>query len=436
MRKMKKSGLVISVLGLIFGLTGCSSDKQETAPIEVVTTIEEPVKIEFWHAMSGAFADTIAEIVNDFNTGRGKELGITVEAVYQGSYDDLNSKTIAAIKAKKAPQVVQGTSNSIMELIGSGAVQPLNDYVFHETVGMSDYDDIYEVYRKEGSSFDEEGTIYGLPFSKSTDLYFYNKEFFDAHGLTVPKTWDELVETSKQITTITKKPALGIDNLPNYFITYLAQVGAPYTNRQGDVLFNHEISLEILTDLKECIDGGYWRIGGEDIYHSGPFMSGLVMSYIGSTAGAGYLTDEIEWATAPIPQVNPEQPAYIQQGNIVSVLNQGSTNEEVYAAYEFVKYLTGYEAGLKWAQQTGYLPLRESIANSEAYLNHLDETNDKVKANGVESIKHAFVEPLFVTENYLTSNHVRNQVGVMIEEILLTDVSIQETLDRYESKLK
>ena len=47
MRKMKKSGLVISVLGLIFGLTGCSSDKQETAPIEVVTTIEEPVKIEF-----------------------------------------------------------------------------------------------------------------------------------------------------------------------------------------------------------------------------------------------------------------------------------------------------------------------------------------------------------------------------------------------------
>ena len=436
MRKMKKSGLAISALGLIFGLTGCSSEKQETAPIEVVTTIEEPVKIEFWHAMSGAFADTIAEIVNDFNTGRGKELGITVEAVYQGSYDDLNSKTMAAIKAKKAPQVVQGTSNSIMELIGSGVVQPLNDYVFNETVGMSDYDDIYEVYRQEGASFDEAGTIYAIPFSKSTDLYFYNKQFFEEHGLMVPTTWDELVEVSKQITAITGNPALGIDNLPNYFITYLTQAGAPYTNRQGEVLFNHQASIEILTDLKEHIDGGYWRIGGEDIYHSGPFMSGLVMSYIGSSAGAGYLTNDIEWATAPIPQVNPEQPAYIQQGNVVSVLNQGATNEEVYAAYEFVKYLSGYEAGLKWAQQTGYLPLRESIANSETFLTHLEQTNDKVKANGVESIKHAFVEPLFVTETYLTSNYVRNQIGVMIEEILLTNANIEETLDRYESMLK
>ena len=59
-----------------------------------------------------------------------------------------------------------------------------------------------------------------------------------------------------------------------------------------------------------------------------------------------------------------------------------------------------------------------------------------MKVNGALSLENAFVEAMFVKDNGASSNMVRNEVGVMIEEILLNDVEIQDALDRYEYKLK
>ncbi len=60
---------------------------------------------------------------------------------------------MAAIKAGNNPAVIQGTVNNIMEFIGSGIVQPLDDYIFNQEIGMNDFEDIYEGYRLENSSY-------------------------------------------------------------------------------------------------------------------------------------------------------------------------------------------------------------------------------------------------------------------------------------------
>ena len=298
-------------------LTGCGNQTEEITQAEVVTSVENPIEVEFWHGMSGGMGETLNELIQIFNENQGKELGVTVEGVYQGGYTDLNSKLMASIKAGTSPALIQGTSNSIMDLLPSGAVQSLNEYVYHEEIGMEDYEDVYEAFRQEGQGFDEEGTIYGLPFSKSTDLYYYDEAFFEEHDLKVPTTWEEAETVSKQITEITNRPAMGIDNVSNFFITLLKQYGADYTNSEGEILFNHETSVKILEQLKTNVESGYWRIPGEDGYHSGPFLSGLVQSYIGSSAGYTFLTDDVKWNSAPLPQVDAENPAYIQQGNMV-----------------------------------------------------------------------------------------------------------------------
>ena len=417
-------------------LGACGNQGETTNPVEVATSTGEGVELEFWHGMSGAMGETLNKLIEDFNSNVGEEKGITIEGVYQGGYTDLNSKLMASIKAGTSPALIQGTSNSIMDLLPSGVVQSLDEYIYHDEIGMNDYEDIYEAFRNEGSSFDETGTIYGLPFSKSTDLYYYDEAFFEEHGLEVPTTWEEVEEVSKQMSEITGRPSFGIDNLPNYFITMLNQHQADYTNERGDILFNHETSVAILEQLKANIEAGHWRLAGEDMYHSGPFMSGLVQSYIGSSAGYTFLTDDVKWNTAPLPQIDTENPAYIQQGNMVAILNQNKTSEEVYGAYEFLKYLCSEEAVLEWSMNTGYLPIKETVATSEAYLTHLKQANDRVKENGALSLENAFVEAMFVKDNGVSSNMVRNEVGVMIEEILLNDVEIQDALDQYEYKLK
>ena len=50
-----------------------------------------------------------------------------------------------------------------------------------------------------------------LPFNKSTDVLIYNKTFFDENNLSVPTTWDEMEQVSKQIKELTGNAALGFD---------------------------------------------------------------------------------------------------------------------------------------------------------------------------------------------------------------------------------
>ena len=64
-----------------------------------------------------------------------------------------------------------------------------------------------------------------------------------------------------------------------------------------------------------------------------------------------YSTADFEVGIAPIPQISKETGAVIQQGTNVVVLKQNKSHEEVYAAYEFAKFLGTYEGNLSLQQQ-------------------------------------------------------------------------------------
>ena len=415
-------------------LVGCGvEDTDAQQEIEVITELSSPVEIDFWTSMSGANGEVLNEIVNDFNETVGSEKGIHVTATYQGGYSEAKSKVMAALKAGNAPEVVQGTVNDINEYVQSGFVQNLNPYIFNEVIGMNDIDDIYEVYRSESESYTDEHMLYSMPFAKSTDLLFYNETFFTEHGLNVPTTWEEAIEVSKQIKEITGKPGLSIDNTPNYLITMLEQLGAGYTNSQGELLFNNETAEEMLQLIQDNINDGIWRTAGEDGYSSAPFLSENVYMYIGSSAGSSFLVGaDFNWEATTVPQWDLENQKYIQQGNNVAVINQGKTSDEVYASYEFVKYLVSKEASLKWSMETGYLPIRKSVANSEEFQNFIADSTDKQSA--IKAVENGFVESLFANGS-LSSGLVRDKIGVMVEDVIFNGTNPQVALDDLEAQL-
>ena len=69
-----------------------------------------------------------------------------------------------------------------------------------------------------------------------------------------------------------------------------------------------DAAVEMLEMIQKNTDAGYWRLPGEDKYMSGPFTSGLVQMFVGSTSGAAHVinglkeTNAFEWSAAPIPQ--------------------------------------------------------------------------------------------------------------------------------------
>lgn len=442
---MKKFWTSLSLLAGVTSLVACSSDKTEQAPStdsnakqELVTTIEKPVAIEFWHAMSGTNQEAVDALVEQFNSTIGAEKGITVEAVYQGAYNDLKTKTTAALKSGSAPAIAQAYPDWVAEYLQSEAVVALDDYIKDSEVGIKDFDDITQAYRDENSQY-EGGKFYSLPFNKSTEVLYYNKAFFEENGLTVPTTWNEVEEVSAKIKELTGNPAFGIDSIQNYFITMVQQFGGKYTNSQGEILFsedNAKAAIETLELLKRNTDAGYWRLPGEDKYLSGPFMSELVYMYTGSSAGYSHIsTAPFEVGVAPIPQISNETGAVIQQGTNVVVLNQNESQEEIYAAYEFAKFLSSYEGNLFFATNTSYLPIRQSVIDSADYQAYVVEAGDQTKVVGPEQSAYYFYDPSFFTDTY-SSYNVRTAVGNAVESVVLSGVSPEQAVQDALNSLK
>ncbi len=437
---MKKLMTSLSLVAGVTTLAACSSDKKEQAPssTEIVTTIESPVTIEFWHAMAGTNQEAVDALVNQFNTTIGADKGITVKPVYQGQYTDLKTKTTAALKSGSAPAIAQAYPDWVAEYLQSGNVVELDPYIFNEEVGINDFDDIIKSYRAENSQY-EGGKFYSLPFNKSTEVLYYNKTFFDQNNLTVPTTWDEVEEVSAKIKELTGKTAFGIDAPANYFITMVQQFGGEYTNSNGDILFAEDgakYAIEALELLKRNADAGYWRLPGEDKYLSGPFMSELLYMYTGSSAGYSHIsTADFEVGIAPIPQISKETGAVIQQGTNVVVFNQNKSQEEVYAAYEFAKFLASYEGNLSFATATSYLPIRESVIASDEYQNYVVQSNDQTKVVGPEQADYYFYDPSFFKDTY-SSYNVRTAVENAVEAVVLSGVSPEQAIQEAVNSLK
>lgn len=410
----------------------------QAAQGEIVKTVSKPVTIEFWHSISNtSHAPILEALVKEFNEGRGKELGITVNMTFQGSGSDLYNNIIGALKAKNAPDVTMATPMFTAEYLQSGAVVNLEPYVKDPEVGISDFDDIFEPFRNEGYGYAQEG-LYSLPIHKASDVLYYNQTFFEENNLTVPATWDDMVAVSGKITEITGKPAFGWDNLWSAFMTLSLQKGGKYADKEGTLYFlDDPISMDVLNFYKEQIDNGSFRTAGEDNFFSGPFANEIVPMYIGVSVEASYINQknpDIVWNAAPIPQMDPAHPYVSTEGHCIDVLNQDGDQEKIYAAYEFVKFMTSYEANLATVQGSGYLPIRQSVLDSQTYKDYVEKTNDRAQTASNAQIAAYYSPTIFITDSYTTKG-VGDAAKAMMENVLVNGMDPQEALSQMGASL-
>ena len=70
------------------------------------------------------------------------------------------------------------------------------------------------------------------------------------------------------------------------------------------------------------------------------------------------------------------------------------------------------------------------VFNSDEYQEYLANSQGNVKLNGVKAVENGFIEAIFQTDSY-SSAMVRNEVGTMLESILLDGQDPVEMLDYY-----
>ncbi|MBQ9195903.1 MAG: extracellular solute-binding protein [Clostridia bacterium] len=402
------------------------------------------VTVKFYHIIS---RDNQLEVLNNAIAEFNKLYpNITIEAENAGSYNDILNRIPAEITGGNEPNVTFCYADHVATYNASNAVQTLDELIDHPVVGLTDEQkaDFIEGYYNEGKSFGDD-KMYTLPFYKSTEVLYYDKTFFDANGLTVPTTWDEVEDVCAKIKAIDEKSIpLGYDSEGNWFITMTEQYGSDYTSaNEPHYLFDNDTNKAFIKKFNEWYQKGYVTTAG--LY--GAFTSGLFTSTdetrcymcIGSSAGAKYqcpAKDEngnypFEVGIATIPQVDVNNRKVISQGPSVCIFKKDNP-QEVLATWLFVKYLTtdaNFQAN--FAIQSGYMPAIKSVMDIPEFQDYL------AKADGGDNISMLSMKVgMEQTDAYYTSPVfegsavARNQVTALMTRCLGLTENVDAEIDR------
>ncbi len=410
-------------------------DGPEDGGIATTFSTDGVIELDFWHCISNpTHLEILNGLVDSFNETVGKEKGIHVTAYAQGSQADLDATTIGAIKAGTIPNVTLSVPSYTAAYLPADCVVDLTPYVYHEEIGIEDLDDFYPAFLRQGEEYPQEG-LYSLPIHMKAEVLYYNVNFFEENGLTVPATWEELIETSRKITAITGKPAFGWDSLASAFITMSLEKGGQFADKEGSIGFleQDEISKEVIGLWQDCISEGIWRTAGEDGFFSGPFANEIVQMYIGVSTESSWINQKavegLRWAAAPIPSFADKGiSAAFQEGHVIEILSQDKNPDEILASWFFIKYMTSYEANLATACGSGYMPIRKSVAESEAYQSWCQENNNFASYVATQSADSYYILPAFVTDTY-TAAGLWSEIKVMMGSILDNGVDVDTALD-------
>ena len=325
----------------------------------------------------------------------------------------------------------------------SGVVQTL-DALIESEYGLTaeQIADFVPGYYQEGTAFGD-GKMYTLPVSKSTEVLYYNKTFFEKHQLKVPTTWDEMEEVCKKIREIdpTCIP-LGYDSEANWFITMCEQYGSPYTSATGDnFLFDNEQNQEFVKRFRtwyenkwitteELNGGAYTSTLFTGKTSSGDAVSTRCYMCIGSTGGATYQQPsqangqfEFEVGITSIPQVNPANPKVISQGPSLCIFKKENP-QEVLASWLFAKYLTtNVEYQARVSMNNGYAPVIQSVKENPVYAEFLSEASTaNIQAYAVKvALEQA--DAYYVSPAFFGSSVARDQVGLLMQKCLAGETS-------------
>ena len=174
MRKIASILALVLVAALALSFTGCGSKSSDGT-----------ITMQIWDTAQRDGMQALADAYHEINPDVTVEIQVT-------SWDEYWTKLEAATMAKQAPDIFWMHTNEILKYADNDKLVDCSSIV--ET------DKFSEISLSNASGSD--GTLYAVPKDKDTVGLVYNKEMFDAAGVSYPDetwTWGTLCEASQQI---------------------------------------------------------------------------------------------------------------------------------------------------------------------------------------------------------------------------------------------
>lgn len=369
-------------------------------------------------------------------------------------YSTIYNDVITNIATNTTPNVCITYPDHIATyLSGENVVVPLDELMANKKYGLGGsavkFDsptkaEVVDKFLNEGKI---KGTQYALPFMRSTEACYINKDFVEALGYTIPETltWDFIFEVSEAALEKDENGNFKVNgqktmipfiykSTDNMMIQMLNQKNAGYSTDEGDILIFNDETKNILYEISKHAKTKAFSTFKISSYPANFLNAGQCIFAIDSTAGATWVGSnaplidiaedklvQFETVVKAIPQYDTENVSMISQGPSVCIFNKEDP-QVVLASWLFAQYLLTNEVQIAYSQTEGYVPVTNKAQNTAEYKDYLSRGGEDnqlyydVKLDAtkllIENTENTFVTPVFNG-----SASLRSAAGQMIENV-------------------
>ncbi|MCZ8513759.1 ABC transporter substrate-binding protein [Paenibacillus filicis] len=344
----------------------------------------DKVKIKFYSynlATAGQKEGT-QKLIDEFKAANPN---IDVEGIPVLS-QDINAKVQADIVAGSPPDVAQLVFDGLDFAVNNFNAKPLEDIVPADELKKN-----FEGFSPNGLKLGQlNGKTYGLPFTFSTPVLFYNAKLFKDAGLDPekpPATWAEVKEDALQIAKKTGAAGVHIAGATGNDWIIQALIGSNggkvLSADRKKIQFGEPEAVDAIKMWQDLVvSGAHSKMNDSEVVEAMSqgkvgmllFTSALQSSFLKAAQAGGW-----ELKAAPMPSFSSKPTTPVNSGSALFILSGDKKKQQ--AAWEFLKFVTGNRGYTIITSEIGYLPLRPALVEDPQYLKDWVTKNPLVKPN-------------------------------------------------------
>lgn len=352
--------------------------------------------------------------------------------------DSIRTKLLAAVSANNLPDVAFLDGQWLAEFQSAGMLADLTPYV--DKWGQS-----ADFPKKVWESVVFDGKVYGIPGDGDVRTLLYRKDLLDKAGLQPPKTWSELVSTSKKLMEVGKTEGIQYGFAMNggdsehtsmRSLPWIWDLGGDFVDAQGKPALNSGPvvkTVQFMSDLaikdKVTFPDSYMKTKKEvaSSIISGQAAMGIVGSWEWRS-DANFLAQpklkgKLGSAQIPVPDGGDASKPTTAVGYGTWVIFDNSKNKD--ATWKWIEKVTSPEHEIEvFKSGTGNMPMRLSAYKDKVF------TSDPIFKSFVDVMPNARPRPK--TNQYEALSQAYRQA---IQKALGGQMTPQQALDEAQQKV-
>lgn len=405
---MKKLSIIaLSLVMAMMCLTACDGSASTPAPAttDPAAGSDEPVTLKFWYWADNAEQSVVMQnVIKGFNETNGKNITVIAEE-YPWEGGGFFDAIFTAAMGGGGPDISMFRLNAGPLFAANGLLQDLSPYLDSWEDRSQLPDSLWSVMKQATN----DGTVSLMPFSVETLFYYYRPSYFEMAGVSVPTTFDGLLDAIEKCTMDTdgdgkidvygfglRGSTGGQEHLGNFMYAYggswddMTAPGSVQGYQKYLDIYKKGFAPESAVNAAyaEMIDG----------FKSG--LTAIIMHHIvSSSMWVETFGDDVD------AFVSPPGPGgqWTAMGETETVMYKRCNNPD--AAFEFMKYMTTGQGGTDWYVGSGKgLPVTMGVQATDEYKNNrfMKYAADSLEIAGILPLTETATE--FINTTYPNTN--------------------------------